>query len=37
MGPMLAAYVIATLPVLILFVFAMRYFISGITSGAIKA
>ena len=37
MGPMLAAYAIATLPVLILFIFAMRYFISGITSGAIKA
>lgn len=36
-GPMLAAYTVATIPVLVLFVLAMRYFISGITSGAIKA
>jgi multiple sugar transport system permease protein len=36
-GPMLSAYIIATLPVLILFVVAMRSFINGITSGAIKS
>ncbi len=35
-GPMLAAYTIATIPILILFIFAMRYFIAGITSGAVK-
>jgi ABC-type glycerol-3-phosphate transport system permease component len=36
-GPMFAGYVIASLPLLILFVFTMRYFIAGLTSGAIKA
>lgn len=36
-GPLMAGYVIACLPLLILFLFAMRYFIEGLTSGAIKA
>jgi len=36
-GPMFAGYVIASLPLLVLFVFTMRYFIAGLTSGAIKA
>jgi len=37
MGPQMASYVIATIPLLVLFVFGMRYYIQGITSGAIKA
>ncbi|MEM7134542.1 MAG: carbohydrate ABC transporter permease [Chloroflexota bacterium] len=36
-GPMFAGYVIASIPLIILFVFTMRYFIAGLTSGAIKA
>ncbi|MCD6290616.1 MAG: carbohydrate ABC transporter permease [Anaerolineae bacterium] len=36
-GPRMAAYTIATIPLVILFVFGMRYYIRGITSGAIKA
>lgn len=36
-GPMYAGYVLASIPLLILFVFTMRYFIAGLTSGAIKA
>ncbi|OQA42372.1 MAG: L-arabinose transport system permease protein AraQ [Chloroflexi bacterium ADurb.Bin325] len=36
-GPMFAGYVIASLPLIILFMFTMRYFIAGLTSGAIKA
>jgi ABC-type glycerol-3-phosphate transport system permease component len=36
-GPRMAAYVVATIPLLVLFVFGMRYYIQGITSGAIKA
>ena len=36
-GPMYAGYVLASLPLIILFVFTMRYFIAGLTSGAIKA
>ncbi len=34
---MYAAYVISSIPLLVLFVFATRPFISGVTSGAIKA
>jgi len=37
MGPQMASYVVATIPLLVLFVFGMRYYIQGITSGAIKA
>jgi ABC-type glycerol-3-phosphate transport system permease component len=36
-GPRMAAYVVATIPLLILFMFGMRYYIRGITSGAVKA
>ena len=36
-GPQMAAYTIATLPLVILFIFGMRYYIRGITSGAVKA
>ncbi len=36
-GPMYAGYVLASLPLIILFMFTMRYFIAGLTSGAIKA
>jgi ABC-type glycerol-3-phosphate transport system permease component len=36
-GPRMAAYTVATIPLLILFMFGMRYYIRGITSGAIKA
>ncbi|MBC7958254.1 MAG: carbohydrate ABC transporter permease [Vallitaleaceae bacterium] len=36
-GSMLAGYVIATVPLLILFIFGSRLYIEGITSGAVKA
>jgi len=36
-GPMFAGYVIASAPLLILFMFTMRLFIEGLASGAIKA
>ena len=36
-GPQMAAYVVASVPLLIVFVFGMKHFIQGITSGAIKA
>lgn len=36
-GPQMAAYVIASMPLLIVFMFGMKYFIQGITSGALKA
>ncbi|MEM7028739.1 MAG: carbohydrate ABC transporter permease [Chloroflexota bacterium] len=36
-GPQMAAYTIATIPLIMLFMFGMRYYIQGITSGAIKA
>jgi ABC-type glycerol-3-phosphate transport system permease component len=36
-GPLFAGYVISSIPLLIVFVIAMRQFISGLTSGAIKA
>jgi len=36
-GPRMAAYAVATLPLLVLFMFGMRYYIRGITSGAVKA
>lgn len=36
-GPMFAGYVIASVPLIILFTLTMRYFIAGLTSGAIKA
>lgn len=36
-GPRMAAYTVATIPLVLLFLFGMRYYIQGITSGAIKA
>jgi ABC-type glycerol-3-phosphate transport system permease component len=36
-GPRMAAYTVATIPLVLLFMFGMRYYIQGITSGAIKA
>ena len=36
-GVQTAGYVFASLPLLVLFVFGMKYYISGMTSGAIKA
>ncbi|WEG11064.1 carbohydrate ABC transporter permease [Pullulanibacillus sp. KACC 23026] len=35
-GPMFAGYTIASLPLLILFIFTMRLFMKGLTSGAVK-
>ncbi len=35
-GPMFAGYVLASLPLLILLMFAMKPFVAGLTSGAIK-
>lgn len=35
-GPLFAAYVLAAVPILILFAFASKQFISGLTAGAIK-
>jgi ABC-type glycerol-3-phosphate transport system permease component len=37
LGPQAAGYVFASLPQLFIFVFAMKYFIQGLTSGAVKA
>ncbi len=36
-GPLFAGYVIASLPLLVVFTFTARYFVAGLTSGAIKA
>jgi ABC-type glycerol-3-phosphate transport system permease component len=36
-GPLFAGYVIASLPLLVLFLLTMRAFIAGLTSGALKA
>ncbi len=36
-GPRMAAYTVATIPLVLLFIFGMRYYIQGITSGAVKA
>ncbi|QGQ99042.1 carbohydrate ABC transporter permease [Paenibacillus psychroresistens] len=35
-GPRMAAYVLSCLPLLVIFSFGMKYYISGITSGAVK-
>ncbi|MEZ4863359.1 MAG: carbohydrate ABC transporter permease [Caldilineaceae bacterium] len=37
LGPQAAGYAFASLPQLLIFVFAMKYFIQGLTSGAVKA
>lgn len=36
-GPRMAAYTVATIPLLVLFAFGMRYYVRGITAGAVKA
>ncbi len=36
-GPRMAAYAVSTIPLIILFAVGMRYFVRGVTSGAIKA
>lgn len=36
-GPMFAGFVVASVPLIVLFVFTMPYYIAGLTSGAIKA
>jgi ABC-type glycerol-3-phosphate transport system permease component len=35
-GPLFAGYVLASLPLIVLFVFTMRQFVAGLTSGALK-
>ena len=35
-GALMAAAVVMTLPVLVVFIFLQRYFIAGITAGAVK-
>ena len=35
-GPRMAAYVIASLPLVVLFTFGMRFYVRGLTSGALK-
>ncbi len=35
-GPLFAGYVIASIPLIMLFFFTMRYFVAGLTSGALK-
>lgn len=35
-GPLMAGYTLATLPLVILFFFTVRYFVEGLTSGALK-
>ena len=36
-GPRFAGYLLAALPLLLMFLFGMRYFIRGLTAGALKA
>jgi ABC-type glycerol-3-phosphate transport system permease component len=36
-GPMLAGYVVGSIPLVILFAVGMRWFVQGVTSGALKA
>lgn len=36
-GPRMAAYAVSTIPLIMLFAVGMRYFVRGVTSGAIKA
>jgi ABC-type glycerol-3-phosphate transport system permease component len=35
-GPLMAGYTIASIPIIILFVFSMKLFVRGLTEGAIK-
>ena len=36
-GPRFAGYLLSAVPLLIMFLFGMRYFIRGLTAGALKA
>lgn len=36
MGPLMAGYAIASIPIIILFLFSMRLFVRGLTEGAVK-
>jgi ABC-type glycerol-3-phosphate transport system permease component len=36
-GPQMAAYILATVPLIIFFAFGMKYYVSGLTSGGIRA
>jgi ABC-type glycerol-3-phosphate transport system permease component len=36
-GPLMAGYTLASIPLLLLFFVGMRYFIEGLTSGALRA
>jgi multiple sugar transport system permease protein len=35
-GPLMAGYALASLPIIVLFIFAMKLFIRGMTEGAVK-
>ncbi len=35
-GPLFSGYVIASVPLIVLFAFSMRYFVAGLTAGAVK-
>lgn len=37
LGPQMAAYIVATIPLIIFFSFGMKYYVSGLTSGGIRA
>ena len=35
-GPMMAGYALASIPIIILFIFSMKFFVKGMTDGAVK-
>jgi len=35
-GPLMAGYAMASIPIIILFIFSMRLFVRGLTEGAVK-
>jgi ABC-type glycerol-3-phosphate transport system permease component len=35
-GPLMAAYSIASIPLILIFVFTMKLFVKGLSSGAVK-
>jgi ABC-type glycerol-3-phosphate transport system permease component len=35
-GPLMAGYALASIPIIILFIFSMKLFIKGLTEGAVK-
>jgi len=35
-GPLVAGYALASLPIIVLFVFSMKLFVRGLTEGAVK-